>query len=244
MQATTSLPLGATAPACQARAGQTLLTQRHGKHAERRMLPGIESCIFEIIIHPQTLSHATRQPRLQRRCCSSGLCAQLLQHVWEHQVKTGNHSSSATGKTSACVFEGWYRSDHHAIAKCPFLMQLTLAGRSQNFIHSYDDHSVTIGEKTIVASSLISPGALGTWPVSTVAELTPAQLQPIFALKPEVVILATGTKQQFPAAAVRAAFMAREIGLEVMALGPACRTFNVLLSEDRHVVMALVLPAR
>jgi uncharacterized protein len=160
-------------------------------------------------------------------------------------MKSGNHYGLGTGgKNHASSLGGWYRSDHYVVAKRTFVMQLTLASRSQNFIHSYDEHGVTIGGQIITVSSLISPGTITPWSVTAVAELTPTLLQPIFALKPELVILATGVKQQFPHTAVRAAFMAREIGLEVMALGPACRTFNVLVSEDRQVVMALVLPSR
>jgi uncharacterized protein len=40
---------------------------------------------------------------------------------------------------------------------------------------------------------------------------------------------------------VRAAFLERGVGLEVMQLGAACRTFNVLLQEERRVAAALFL---
>ena len=119
-------------------------------------------------------------------------------------------------------------------------MQLTLASRSQNYIRSYDEHGVRIGDRTLQQSSLIAPASITPWDATGVIELVPALLQPIFALKPEVVILSTGLTQQFPSVAIRSAFLAREVGLEVMVLGAACRTFNVLLSEDRHVVLALL----
>lgn len=119
-------------------------------------------------------------------------------------------------------------------------MQLTLASRSQNFVRSYDEHGVRIGERTLQQSCLIAPASITPWDAASVIDLGPQSLQPIFALKPEVVILSTGLAQQFPSMAIRSAFMAREVGLEVMALGAACRTFNVLLSEDRHVVLALL----
>ena len=69
---------------------------------------------------------------------------------------------------------------------------------------------------------------------------TPA---PLFALKPEVVVLADRhATQKFPRAALRAEFATRKIGLEVMEIGAACRTYNVLVSEERRVLAAMLLP--
>jgi uncharacterized protein len=120
-------------------------------------------------------------------------------------------------------------------------MKLTAASRNQNFIRAYADHEVKVGERTTTSNCLITADHLEDWNVQSIAALSVADLQPIFALKPEIVILGTGVKQIFPSAAIQAAFLAREIGIEVMALGAACRTFNVLLSEDRKVLAALVL---
>ena len=53
----------------------------------------------------------------------------------------------------------------------------------------------------------------------------------LFALAPEVVVLSTGAKQVFPRAALRAEFATRRIGLEVMEIGAACRTYNVLVGR-------------
>jgi uncharacterized protein len=121
-------------------------------------------------------------------------------------------------------------------------MKLTLASRSQNYIRAYEAGEIRLATQVLRTNCLIAPEqVIEHWTSSTVDTLTVADLQGIFALKPEVVILGTGMRQQFPAAAVRAAFLAREIGFEAMDLGAACRTFNVLLSEDRRVVAALLL---
>ncbi len=60
-------------------------------------------------------------------------------------------------------------------------------------------------------------------------------------MAPEIVLLGTGETQRFPDTAVLGAILARGIGVEVMANGAACRTYNVLVSEDRKVAVALVL---
>jgi uncharacterized protein len=55
-------------------------------------------------------------------------------------------------------------------------------------------------------------------------------------------VLATGTTQKFPRAALRAEFASRKIGLEVMEIGAASRTYNVLVGEERNVLAAVLLP--
>jgi uncharacterized protein len=53
--------------------------------------------------------------------------------------------------------------------------------------------------------------------------------------------LGTGPTQRFPAAGVRSAVTGRGVGFEVMDLGAACRTFNILVQEERKVAAALFL---
>jgi uncharacterized protein len=68
-------------------------------------------------------------------------------------------------------------------------------------------------------------------------------LQPprILALDPEIILLGTGQRQIFPAASFGAQFLRTGIGFEVMDTGAACRTFNVLVAEQRRVVAVLLI---
>ncbi len=59
-------------------------------------------------------------------------------------------------------------------------------------------------------------------------------------MKPQLVLLGTGDRQQFPPVQIRGAFVRAGVGLEVMDLGAACRTFNVLVQEERRVCAALL----
>jgi len=63
----------------------------------------------------------------------------------------------------------------------------------------------------------------------------------VFALQPEIVVLGSGPRQRFPEPRLLAAIMTRGIGCEVMDTGAACRTYNVLVSEGRRAVAALLL---
>ena len=60
------------------------------------------------------------------------------------------------------------------------------------------------------------------------------------ALKPEVVLLGTGDKLRFPHPSLTRAFAEARIGIEVMDLQAACRTYNILMAEERKVAAALL----
>jgi uncharacterized protein len=111
-----------------------------------------------------------------------------------------------------------------------------------NLIRRYGADFIVIGEQEIRASCIVSANSLSAWAPRSVAELIAEHLVPLFALEPEVVVLSTGVRQTFPPAALRAEFATRKIGLEVMEIGAACRTYNVLVGEERRALAAIMLP--
>jgi uncharacterized protein len=121
------------------------------------------------------------------------------------------------------------------------MVQFTLepAGAA-NLVRSYSDSGLWIGAQHLTGSCIVTAQQLITdWEPAAYGELAPEHLERIFALSPEVVVIGTGPQQQFASREVRAAFAQRRIGLEVMHLGAACRTFNVLVQEERPVAAAL-----
>jgi uncharacterized protein len=122
-------------------------------------------------------------------------------------------------------------------------MKFTLETSSRvNLIRGYSPQEIRVGEQHVHTSCIVSADTvIADWEPASFAELTPAHLEKILALKPEVVLLGTGPTQHFPAAGIRSALAARGVGLEVMDLGAACRTFNILVQEERRVVAALFL---
>ena len=111
-----------------------------------------------------------------------------------------------------------------------------------NLIRRYGAESIVIGEEEIRGSCLVTANSIQSWAPRAAEELRVDHLAAIFELAPEVVVLSTGAKQQFPRAALRAEFATRKIGLEVMEIGAACRTYNVLVGEERRVLAAILLP--
>ena len=119
-------------------------------------------------------------------------------------------------------------------------MKLTLESRNKQLIRSYDAGEVRVGEQTIHRNCFITVSDVVEWPVEN--RISRENIEPLLALNPEVVILGT-TNQYYPDASIYSAFLERGIGFEVMDIGAACRTFNILLGEDRRVIAALLLTA-
>ncbi len=109
------------------------------------------------------------------------------------------------------------------------------------FVHSLHDDAIRIVDRPWSESLLLTPDrAPQPWPVGSIEGLTEETLAPVFDYGPDVVLLATGRSLRFPSSDVQRLFLARHVGLEVMTLESAARTFNVLASEERRVLAALI----
>ena len=118
----------------------------------------------------------------------------------------------------------------------------TLAG--VNHIGRFDGQRLWVGASVHEHGVLVPwTGAVQPWPVQRSEDLLAEHLQPVLALAPEVVIIGSGARLRFPPAAVLRVLFERRIGVETMDTAAACRTYNVLASEGRSVVAALMLGA-
>lgn len=124
-------------------------------------------------------------------------------------------------------------------------MQLNLERPDYSwFLRGADGRHVLVNERALTRSCVVSPDTLvEDWPVTDAAALTLADLDPLLALAPELILLGTGERQVFPPAAVLAACLGRGIGLEVMTNAAAARTYSVLAGEGRRVVAGFLLDA-
>ena len=113
---------------------------------------------------------------------------------------------------------------------------------SRHRFTSYAADSVSINEAVYRQSLVVTASEIHCpWAVTSLEQLAADNLAPIFASAPAVVLLGTGEQQRFPDARIFALFGERGIGLEVMDNGALCRTFNILVAEDRAVTAAVIL---
>ncbi|MEO7399806.1 MAG: Mth938-like domain-containing protein [Polaromonas sp.] len=93
------------------------------------------------------------------------------------------------------------------------------------------DYSIVIG----------SQGEKYDWNCTGFEQLTAGHFEQLAKLRPELVIFGSGTRLRFPPPAFLRALMAERIGLETMDTLAACRTYNILAGEGRHVIAALLI---
>jgi uncharacterized protein len=115
-----------------------------------------------------------------------------------------------------------------------------LAGRAP--ISGYGGGLFRTGGVEHRGSLLILPDATLPWDVASAEALTPEAFAPVLALgaSAHFLLLGTGRAQVFPDPALRAVFAEAGLGLEAMDTGAACRTYNVLLGEERVFAAALI----
>ena len=73
-----------------------------------------------------------------------------------------------------------------------------------NSIRAYGDGEITINDKIIAESVVITPDTIELWAPRSVTELTAEHMQQLGNLQPEIIILGTGPALQFPAPALLA----------------------------------------
>jgi uncharacterized protein len=116
---------------------------------------------------------------------------------------------------------------------------------SANFVTAYTQSEITIGTQVRRASFIMdNEKTILNWPVSDAAKLTIENLEAAISRGPEIILLGTGSRIIFPANDVRMAVLSKGIGFEIMDTRAACRTFNILAGESRHVVAALILESQ
>jgi uncharacterized protein len=111
---------------------------------------------------------------------------------------------------------------------------------SRNAFTGYGEGYVLVSGQRRATSLLVMPERLLDWAPASFAELSEAHFALIVELRPEVVLLGTGAKQRFPHPRLTAPLARAGIGLEVMDVQAACRTYSILAAEDRVVVAALL----
>ena len=111
-----------------------------------------------------------------------------------------------------------------------------------HIIQSYNNNAIMIGGRIFNSSFIVSRSTLiENWPLSEISQLESAHLQPILDMKPEVILIGTGLKLIFPAPNSYSSVINQGVGIEFMDSGAACRTYNVLASEKRNVIAAIIL---
>ena len=109
-------------------------------------------------------------------------------------------------------------------------------------VQAYGGGGFRISGERYEGPVLVLPDRTLAWPVAGLDGLTAADLRPLTLAQPpvELLILGTGAALVRPPRALAAGLREAGIAVEPMDTGAACRTYNVLLLEDRRVAAALL----
>jgi uncharacterized protein len=110
-----------------------------------------------------------------------------------------------------------------------------------NVIRAYGGGELRVNDNTYRGAVILSASTVIAEPnIHNLEDLVAIEASRILALEPELVLLGTGARQIFPVSSFGAQFLRAGIGFEVMDTGAACRTFNVLVGEQRRVAALLL----
>ena len=118
-------------------------------------------------------------------------------------------------------------------------LHASLAG-GYNTITGYGEGYVMINGERRQSSVVVLPDRIVDWRAESFDRLTAEDFGFLKTLNAEIVLLGTGARQRFPHPRLTAALAQAGIGVEVMDLQAACRTYNILVAEERKVAAALL----
>lgn len=109
-----------------------------------------------------------------------------------------------------------------------------------NTFTGYGDGYVMVNGQRHESNLIVLPGQLLPWSAKSFDALREEDFHVLLELNLEILLLGTGPKQRFPHPRLTRALAARRIGVEAMDLQAACRTYNILMAEERRVAAALL----
>jgi uncharacterized protein len=113
------------------------------------------------------------------------------------------------------------------------------AGRQ--VIEGYSASGFRVSGALYAGSVLVFVDRTELWPVSALSEAALERFAPVVARGDvEILLLGCGRRTGMVPSALRQGLRASGIVVDAMDTGAACRTYNVLLAEERRVAAALI----
>ena len=121
-------------------------------------------------------------------------------------------------------------------------MKLTITDDSQVYtISAYSEGEFTVRGEVLSGSHVIWPNkSPQPWQLKKISDLAQDSFDIIASENVETVILGTGKTLIFPDDHWLEHFYNQSVGIEIMDTAAACRTYNILVSEDRNILAALI----
>ena len=123
----------------------------------------------------------------------------------------------------------------------PLKLQLNTS-TAQKIFTAHGKGYVSVSGERFEHPILVTPEQVLTeWQPQGFDELDETHFAYFLTLKPEILLFGTGAQQRFAHPRLYQELIAAGIGVEFMDTAAACRTYNILMAEDRRVVAAILL---
>jgi len=109
-----------------------------------------------------------------------------------------------------------------------------------NAFTAYGEGYVVVNSQRHETNLIVLPEKVLPWDVAGFADLKESDFQLFMDMNLEILLLGTGPTQRFPHPRLTQALAAKRVGVEAMDLQAACRTYNILVAEERRVAAALL----
>jgi uncharacterized protein len=121
-------------------------------------------------------------------------------------------------------------------------MKFHLTQTLNNLFKGYGPGYVQLNEERYEHNLVVLPDRIvPNWAENGFSGLTPEDFSRLLEYRPEIVVFGSGSRLRFPHPRLTAALSSAGVGLEVMDTPAACRTFNILIGEDRRALAAILL---
>ncbi len=123
-------------------------------------------------------------------------------------------------------------------------MQINLEATDKNAVQAYSESKIQINSLVYERSLIVSKEEIiSDLAINNIKEIDEQYLDLLLKSKPELILIGHEQTGSFPPPSIISLLLQKRIGIECMSIGAACRTFNVLLSEHRDVVVGFILKA-
>lgn len=121
-------------------------------------------------------------------------------------------------------------------------MQINLESAEPHAIQAYNERVIQINGVSYEKSLIVSKEEIiSDLTIKTIAEIDEAFMVLLMRSQPKIIIIGHEQSGRFPPIELISQLSKQGIGMECMSIAAACRTYNVLLGEQRAVVGVFIL---
>lgn len=120
-------------------------------------------------------------------------------------------------------------------------MQINVEHPDSHSVQAYATERLKINDTWYTQNIIVNhERIIPDWTSKSIQDLDASDMETLLSLSPELIIMGHNHLNAFPNSQLIAQISQQRIGIESMSISAACRTYNVLISENRNAVLAVI----